>query len=55
MHYNFITRYVWEVLVIQKQSDEAKAKGKKFSELTKGNMLHHHMDMAGYTAKKVMW
>jgi hypothetical protein len=34
------------------QTEEAKAKGEKFSELTKRNQLHHHLGMTGYTAKE---
>jgi hypothetical protein len=33
-------------------SEEANAKGKKFSELTKGNTLYHHLGMTGYAAKR---
>ena len=54
-HYNFITRDVWEAFVTQKQTDEAKAKGEKFSELAKRNVLYHHLGMTGYAAKKVKW
>jgi hypothetical protein len=53
--YNFIMHDVWEAFVSQKQSKEAKAKGEKFSELTKWNVLHHHLGMTGYAAKKAKW
>ena len=54
-HYNFIKRHVWEAFVSQKQTGEAKAKGEKFFELTKRNVLYHHLGMIGYAAKKVKW
>ena len=39
-----------------KQSiEEAKAKGKKFSELSKRNKLHHHLGMTGYATKTEKW
>jgi hypothetical protein len=30
---------------------DTKAKGKKYSELTKRNTLHHHLGMIGYAAR----
>jgi hypothetical protein len=31
---------------------DAKANGEKYSELTKRNMLHHHLGMTGYAAQR---
>jgi hypothetical protein len=36
-------------------SEEAKAKSKKFTELAKRNMLHHHLGMKGYASKRPKW
>jgi hypothetical protein len=36
-------------------SQEVKAKGKKFSKLTKRNTLHHHLGMTRYAAKRDKW
>ena len=36
-------------------TDESKAKGKKFSDLTKMNELPHHLGTTGYAAKKKKW
>ena len=42
-HYNFIMHDVWKVFANQKQREEAKAKGKKFSKLAQRNVHHHHL------------
>jgi hypothetical protein len=36
-------------------TDEAKAKGKKFSELAKKNELMHNLGMTGYAGKRLKW
>ena len=36
-------------------TDESKAKGKKFSDLTKMNELPHHLGTTGYAAKRKKW
>ena len=48
-------RDVWEEFVVKQLTEEAKAKGEKFSELAKRNDLHHHVDMIGYAAKIEKW
>jgi hypothetical protein len=53
--YNFIKRHEWEEFVKKMSTDEVKAKGEKYSELTKRNTLHHHMGMIGYAAKRPKW
>jgi hypothetical protein len=53
--YNFIKRHEWEEFIGKMSTDEAKAKGEKYSELTKRNMHHHHIGMIGYTAKRLKW
>jgi hypothetical protein len=35
-----------------KTSEVAKAKGEKFSELTKKKVYHHHLGATGYATKK---
>ena len=46
---------VWEEFVVKQSTKEAKAKGEKFSELTKRNELHHHLGMTRYAAKTEKW
>ena len=41
--------------MLKLSTEEAKAKGKKFSELSKRNELHHHLGMIGYAAKTEKW
>ena len=53
--YNFIKRDIWEEFVTKQSTKEAKAKGEKFSELTKRNELHHHLGMTGYATKNEKW
>ena len=53
--YNFITHDVWEAFVVKQSTEEAKAKGEKFSELAKRNELHHHLGMTGYATKTEKW
>jgi hypothetical protein len=36
-------------------TEDAKAKGKKYSVLAKRNMLHHHLGMTGYATKRQKW
>ena len=40
---------------MKQSTEEAKAKGEKFSELSKRNELHHHLGMIGYDAKMEKW
>ena len=40
---------------MKQSTKEAKAKGEKFSELSKRNELHHHLGMTGYAAKMEKW
>ena len=40
---------------MKQSTEEAKAKGDKFSELAKRNELHNHLGMTGYTAKMEKW
>jgi hypothetical protein len=49
--YNFIKRDIWEEFIVKQSTEEAKAKGEKFSELAKRNELHHYLGMIGYAAK----
>ena len=53
--YNFIKHDVWEEFVMKQSTKEAKAKGEKFSELSKRNELHHHLSMTGYAAMTEKW
>ena len=53
--YNFITCDVWEEFIAKQSTEEAKAKGEKFSELAKRNELHHHLGMTGYATKTEKW
>jgi hypothetical protein len=53
--YSFIKHHVWKEFVEQMSSQEAKAKGEKFSKLAKRNKLHHHLGMIGYAAKRQKW
>ena len=53
--YDFIMRDVWEEFVVKQLTEEAKAKGEKFSELAKRNVLYHHLGMIGYAAKIEKW
>jgi hypothetical protein len=53
--YNFIKRHIWDEFVEKMTTDEAKAKGKKFSKLAKKNELVHHLGMMGYAGKRTKW
>jgi hypothetical protein len=53
--YNFIKQHVWEEFVEKMSTDDAKAKGEKYSQLAKKNMLPHHLGNTGYAGKRNKW
>ena len=53
--YNFIKKHVWEEFVEKMSTEDAKAKGEKYSQLAKRNTLYHHLGNTGYTGKRKKW
>jgi hypothetical protein len=53
--YNCIKEDAWEAFVKHRQSEQAKAKSKKFKELAKKNEIPHHLGNIGYAGHKPGW